>query len=310
VTGRRAVATVSAMSDGTRSAIRVSILGLVTNTVLGIVKLTAGLVGHSSALVADAIESILDMTSSTIVLGGLSIAARPPDENHPYGHGKAEALAALGVALLLIGAAVGVTIHAAVGITRGVSPPSWFTLPILFVIVLVKESLYRLAWRVGTDAGSTAVKADAWHHRADSLSSLTAAIGIAVAILGGERYNIADPLAAVVVAVIIAVNGLRLVRPALADLMDAEPAENVAGDAAEAARSVPGVREVEKVFARKMGLTYLVDMHIEVDGGMSVRDAHDLAHRAKQQILEECPRVRDALIHIEPHPRGPEPASS
>jgi cation diffusion facilitator family transporter len=261
-------------------------------------------------LVADAIESILDMTSSTVVLGGLSIAARPPDENHPYGHGKAEALAGLGVALLLIGAAVGVAIYAAMGIARGVSPPRWFTLPILFVIVVVKEALYRLAWKVGSDAGSTAVKADAWHHRADSLSSLTAAIGIAVAMLGGERYSVADPLATGAVAVIIAVNGVRLVRIAFRDLMDAEPAENVAGDAAMAARSVAGVREVEKVFARKMGLTYLVDMHIEVDGAMSVRDAHALAHQAKQQILEKCPQVRDALIHVEPHPRGPELAAS
>lgn len=309
MTERLAVATVPVMSDGTRSAIRVSILGLISNTVLGIAKLTGGLVGHSSALVADAIESILDMTSSTIVLGGLSIAARPPDENHPYGHGKAEAVAALGVALLLMGAAVGVAIHGVVGIVHGVSPPRRFTLLILIVVVIVKESLYRLAWKVGTDAGSTAVKADAWHHRADSLSSLTAAVGIAVAIVGGERYSVADPLAAVAVAVIIAVNGVRLIRPALADLMDAEPAENVAGDAAAAARSVAGVREVEKVFARKMGLTYLIDMHIEVDGAMSVRDAHDLAHQAKQHILERCPRVRDALIHVEPHPRGLAPES-
>jgi len=283
---------------------RISILGLTASAVLAIVKLLAGLAGNSYALVADAVESMADIFASAVVWSGLRIAARPPDRDHPYGHGKAEPLAALIVALMLVGAGVGIALQAVREIITPQHAPAGFTLWVLLGVVLVKEGLFRIMRRVARSTQSTAVLTDAWHQRSDAITSAAAALGISVALVGGEGYEAADDWAALFASAVILYNAWRLARQPLRELMDAEPTEIIEQVRAVAA-AVPGIEGVEKVFARKSGMRYLVDMHVEVDPDIPVREAHRLAHDAKDAILAAVPTIQDVLMHIEPHlPNG------
>jgi cation diffusion facilitator family transporter len=282
---------------------RITLMGLVVNVVLAGVKLVAGVVGHSYALVADAIESMTDVVSSLIVWGGLGIAARPADDTHPYGHGKAEPLAALVVVLILGAAAVGIAAQAVRNILTPHELPAAYTLVVLLVVVIVKEALYWLARRAGRATGSGAVAADAWHHRSDAITSAAAAIGIAVALWRGPGSEAADDYAALVASLIIAANAVHLVRAPLFELMDAAP-PTVVSRARAIAAEVPRVAGVEKVLARKSGLRFYLDMHVEVDPEMPVRDAHALAHDVKDRIRSAMPEVQDVLVHVEPFASG------
>jgi cation diffusion facilitator family transporter len=284
--------------DNTRG-VRLSLAGLFINGALAIIKLITGVVGHSYALVADAVESMADIFGSIVVWGGLQIARQPPDENHPYGHGKAEPLAALVVALMLAGAAIGISIEAVREIIAPHHAPAAYTLWVLLGVILVKEMLYRIGRRIARDTRSSAVLADAWHHRSDAITSLAAAIGISIALIGGPGYESADAVAALFASAIILFNAVRIMRPPLRELMDTEP-PHITQQASEIARRVVGVIDVEKVLARKSGTHYWLDMHVEVDGGMSVHDAHELAHQVKDAVRQAMPRVQDVLIHIEP----------
>jgi cation diffusion facilitator family transporter len=284
--------------DNTRG-LRLSLVGLFINGALAILKLVTGIVGHSYALIADAVESMADIFGSIVVWSGLRIARQPPDENHPYGHGKAEPLAALVVALMLVGAAIGISIEAVREIITPHHAPAAYTLWVLLGVIAIKEVLYRIGRRIARDSTSSAVLADAWHHRSDALTSLAAAIGISIALIGGEGYEPADDWAALVASAVILYNAIRIGRPPLGELMDIEPA-GLTRQVADIARRVEGVADVEKVLARKSGTHYWVDMHVEVDGHMSVRDAHEVAHQVKDAVRQALPRVQDVLIHIEP----------
>ncbi len=286
--------------------LRVTLLGMASSAVLAAVKLVAGLIGHSYALVADAVESFADIASSAIVFGGLAVSARPPDDNHPYGHGKAESLAALSVGLMLTGAAVGICVSAVHGIRTPHQTPAPFTLIVLAVVVIVKEVMYRLASRVGYRLNSTAIRVDAVHHRSDALTSAAAAVGIAISVYGGEGYEAADEWAAIAASALIAFNGIKFIRVSAAELMDIQPPPAILAEMANAARSVDGVRAIEKVMARKTGTSYLADMHIEVDPTLSVREGHLLAHRVKEAVRAQNPSVADVLVHVEPHEVGGE----
>lgn len=275
-------------------------MGLTTNALLACVKFVTGVVGHSYALIADAIESLADVASSIIVWRGVVIAGRPADADHPYGHGRAETLAAAAVSVMLIGAAVLIFVQALREIFTTHHGPQPYTLLVLLGVVLVKEGLFRVVGGVGAQLESAAVTADAWHHRSDAITSAAAALGISIALIGGERFVIADEIAAMFASVIIAWNGWRLLRPAIGELMDAVPAGDVVGRATAIARSVDGVRRIEKCLARKMGYGYLLDMHMEVEGAMTVDDAHLLSHRVKDAVRAAIPRVVDVTIHIEP----------
>ncbi len=279
--------------------LRSTLLGLFVNAGLATTKLVAGLVGTSSALVADAIESMADIFASVVVWRGLSISAQPADADHPYGHGRAEPLAALIVSLMLFGAAIAIAVQAVREIVTPHQPPAAFTLWVLGGVILVKEGLFRFVSRVAADVDSGAVLADAWHHRSDAITSVAAAIGISVALIGGKEYASADEWAALVAAGIIAFNGYKLMVRPLRELMDTVPPE-IAGQVASIASGIRGVRGVEKVLARKHGMQYLVDMHLEVDPLMTVRDSHSLAHDVKETIQQRLPAVQDVLIHIEP----------
>lgn len=280
--------------------IRAAQLGLLINAALVAVKLVAGILGNSYALVADAVESSTDIFSSLIVWGGLAIASRPADESHPYGHGKAESLAAAVVALMLVGAAISIAIAAVREILVPHHTPAWYTLVVVAVVVLVKEVLFRRVFYVGEGINSSAVKADAWHHRSDAITSLAAFVGIAVAIWGGEGWQAADDYAALVAAGIIAINGARLLMPALHDLMDRTAPEPFVRDIDAAARSVSGVLATEKIRVRRFGAEFFVDMHVQADPALSLHDAHILSGRVKSAIRAAVANVREVLIHMEP----------
>jgi len=289
------------VDSATRRSIRWAQTGLLINAVLVLVKLFAGIIGHANALVADAVESSADIFSSMIVWMGLSIAARPADEDHPYGHGKAEPLAAVVVSLMLLGAAVGISILAIREIRTPHHLPAPFTLFVAAGVIIIKELLYRRVVRVGRDVGSTAVTADAWHHRADAISSLAAFIGISIALLGGRGWEAADDWAALVAALIVAVNGVRTLRPAISGLMDEAPDRTVKERVLEAACAVDGVRNVENLKVRRSGLGFYVDLHVQADPAISLEDAHEIAATVKYAIVAAIPSVAGVLVHMEPY---------
>ena len=289
------------MKSATRRSIRWAQAGLLTNAVLVLVKFVAGIVGHANALVADAVESSADIFSSLIVWMGLSVAARPADENHPYGHGKAESIAAAVVSLMLLGAAVGIATMAIREIRTPHHLPAPFTLFVAAGVIFIKEILYRRVSRVGKEVGSTAVAADAWHHRADAISSLAAFIGISIALIGGKGWEAADDWAALVASIVVAINGVRTLRPAIAGLMDEAPDRTVKERALDAASSVAGVRSVENLNVRSYGLGFYVDLHVKADPTISLEAAHEIAAKVKYAILEAVPNVVSVLVHMEPY---------
>jgi cation diffusion facilitator family transporter len=283
-----------------KRSLRATFLGMGINAVLSAAKFAVGVLGHSHALIADAVESSADILSSIIVWRALVVAAEPADREHPYGHGKAEPLAAATVAAMLWLAALGIIVKSAQHLAQPRVAPRAFTLLVLIAVVVVKEALFRFVSREAGSVQSIVVYADAWHHRSDAVTSLAAAIGISLALLGGPGFSFADDAAAIVAGVIIAWNGWKLLGPALNELMDAAPNAAVVAHIKSVASRVPGVQRIEKCIARKAGFEYFVDMHVEVDPQLTVRQAHEIAHLVKDQVRQEVPTVHDVLVHIEP----------
>jgi len=279
---------------------RVALLGLAINIVLATVKIFVGIVGNAYVLIADGIESALDIAGSVVIWGGLRFAARPPDETHPYGHGKAEPIAAIVVSIGVLAAALGLAIQSMREIFLPHHAPASYTLIVVVGVIIVKEFLYRYVNRIGRHVESTAVQTDAWHHRTDAMTSVAAFIGISVALIGGEKWTSADDWAALFACAVIGANGYRLLKPALQELMDTAPPGNISALVQKAACAVPGVAEVEKCFVRKMGLSFYADLHVGVSGDMSVREGHDIAHKVKRAVQQAEPRIADVLVHIEP----------
>ncbi|MGA3162675.1 MAG: cation diffusion facilitator family transporter [Verrucomicrobiota bacterium] len=249
-------------------SLRATFAGMAVNVVLSGTKLAAGIAGHSHALVADAVESFADIFSSLIVWRGVVVAAVPADEDHPYGHGKAEPIASAIVATMLLGAALWIAITAFGEITKPHPSPAPFTLIVLLLVVAVKEGLFRFVSREGKAVDSSAVRTDAWHHRSDAITSVAAGIGISVALIGGRGFEAAEQIRQV-------------------------------------ATTTPGVDSVEKCIVRKVGYQYFVDMHVEVDPQMTVLRSHEIAHAVKDKIRDALPAVCDVLVHIEPRKHSP-----
>ena len=289
------------MTERSEQGIGAARLALAVNAAMVAVKVTTGLVGNSYALVADGVESTLDIFSSLIVWRGLSVASREADEEYHFGYGKAESIAAAAVSIMLLLAALGISIEAAREIVTPHHAPEPYTLLVLVGVVIVKEGLYRRMRRVGERVDSRAVTADAWHHRSDAITSATAFVGITVALAGGPAWAPADDVAALLASGIIAFNGVRLLRPALQDLMDRAPEPAVLSRVRTVATSVRGVRAVEKIQARRAGIGYFVALHVEADPSITLAAAHLLGHEVKDAILEELPSVLDVLVHMEPH---------
>jgi cation diffusion facilitator family transporter len=283
---------------------RVALLGLFINVLVASAKITAGIFGNAYVLIADGIESALDIAGSVIIWGGLKVAARPPDATHPYGHGKAEPIAAVLVAIGVLAAALGIAIQSVRELFRPHHGPASFTLVVLIIVVMVKEVLYRYVIRLGRDVESTALQTDAWHHRTDALTSIAAFIGISLALIGGKAWQGADDWAAIFACGLIGANGYRLLKPALYEIMDTAPRGEIIDRVRTAAAAVPGVMEIDKCFARKMGLSFYVDLHVKVNGNISVREGHDIAHQVKRAIQETDPRIADVLVHVEPAQLG------
>ena len=288
------------VARGTRTAK----LGLLVNFTLAIVKLLAGIFGHSYALIADAIESSGDVFSSILVWRGLRVSSRPVDERYPFGYGKAEPMAAAAVGLMLIVASVVITIESIREIRTPHHLPEPFTLLVLLGVVIVKETLFRSVLAVGSEVQSGAVRADAWHHRSDAITSAAAAIGITVALWTGIPE--ADDWAALVAALVILINGVLILRPAIEDLMDRAPDGEVVGRLSAVATAVPGVLAIEKLRVRRAGLSLYVDLHVQAEPALSLHEAHILSGRVKSAIRAAESTVIGVLVHMEPY----EPAAA
>lgn len=263
-------------------------------------KATAGFLGNSYALVADAIESLSDVISSIVVWAGLKVAAQPPNEDHPYGKGRAETLAAMAVSLTLILAAIAIARQSVFEIRTPHHAPAPFTLVVLVVVILVKEGLFRYVFQVGEDVASTAVKTDAWHHRSDAITSAAAFLGIAVALVGGKGYEAADDWAALFASAIIAFNGYNLLLPALRELTDASPDKSLTERVRRIAEGVGGVRGTHRCWVRKLGFDHYVDLDVLVDETITVREGHDIAHRVQSEVRSQMSEISRVMVHVEP----------
>ena len=274
---------------------------ILVNTALAIVKLVAGFVGNTYALVADAVESLTDVFASTIVWGGLRVSARDADDLYPFGYGKAEPLATAVVSLLIISAALGIAVQAVRHILTPHAAPAAWTLIVLVLVVGVKWVLARRVDAVATEIGSGAVKADAWHHMSDALTSVAAFVGISIAVLAGPGWESADDWAALAASFLIAYNGIRMMTSASHELMDRAPDAAIVAEVRRVASAVPGVLAVEKLGMRKSGLTYRVTIHIHAEPSMTLDAAHALGGRVKSEIRAAVPRVASVLVHMEPY---------
>jgi cation diffusion facilitator family transporter len=284
-----------------KEGIRVVRHGIALNFCLAIVKGVSGVLGNSYALIADAIESASDVLSSLVVLIGLRTASKPPDEDHPYGHGKAEPVAAVIVSLFLLAASIFIATEAVTHIHTPHKGPEAWTLVVIAAVVFGKELIFRYVMRTANDISSTAVKGEAQHHRADAITSVAAFIGIGIALIGGEGYESADDWAALLAAAFVGWNAYSVFRPAFSELMDeALPAE-VVEEIKKVALTVDGVMEIEKCYVRKMGFEFFVDIHVVVHSEKTVKEGHDIAHRVKDAIMAANSSVYNVLTHVEPH---------
>lgn len=295
-------------SDLYRQAGRAALLGVFVNLALGAAKLAAGIANESFALIADSVNSLGDVCTSAVVYFALRVARKPPDQEHPYGHTRAEAVAASNIALLVILSALVVGWEAIQRLDlRHVRPAPW-ALWLAGANVVVKEALFHYKARVGRRTGSTALVVNAWDHRGDALCALSVLAGLAVVRWGGSGLLFADEIAAFVVVSVIVVAGLSLFRRSVHELLDVQADAPFLTEIRSAATGVAGVLGVEKLLVRKTGLEFLADIHIEVDPALSVAAGHEIGHRVKDDLLRRFPRIRDVLVHLEPH-RGASPGT-
>jgi cation diffusion facilitator family transporter len=290
----------AATRERARLSARYVVRGIGLNLVLAVVKFAGGLFGHTYALMADGTESMLDVLASLLAWVGVRVAGRPPDANHPYGHGRAEPISVLVIAGLTFPSAGWVAWSAIQGILAPHPGPHWETLPLLVAVVLVKTWF---SWRVsaaGETVGSTALGAEAWRHGSDALSSAAAFVGISIAVIGGPKWRSADSWAALFTCAIMIFNGVVVLREALEEVMDAAVPTTLENEVRAIAAAVMGVKALDKCRVRKSGLSYLVDIQVRVDGDLSVRAGHEIAHAVRSALLASPLRVSDVSVHVEP----------
>lgn len=283
-----------------KTALRTSVFSIVGNILFAIIKFLAGIFGNSYALIADAIESTADVFSSVLVWAGLKYSTRPPDENHPYGHGRFETLSTFAVIGFLVVSATVIAYESIQNIKTPHEGPKVFTLYVLGGIILFKELSFQYVIRKSKQTNSSSLKADAWHHRSDAITSVMAFIGIAFAIFLGEGYEAADDVAALLASGIIIFNAYKIFKPVLSEISDEQIYDDLIRKIREIAITVPGVIDTEKCHVRKMGMDYYVDLHMIVDGTVSVIEGHKIAHDLKDEIQRKIPQVADVLVHTEP----------
>ncbi len=283
-----------------QDALYATTFSFLSNVVLIFIKFSAGVLGNSYALIADALESATDVVSSFFLILGLKFANRPPDENHPYGHGRLEPLITILMVFFLYVSGAVIVYESIRHIRTPHTSPHLFTLAVISGILVFKEVMYRYLLKKSKTANSSALKAEAWHHRSDALTSLAAFIGILIAIVMGKGYESADDWAALVASGLIFFNGFKLMRTAFSEIMDEHQYDDVIDLIRKAATNVEGIKGTEKCLVRKTGMRYWVDLHALVDGNLSVSKGHELSHKLKDHLLETVPHLQDVLIHIEP----------
>lgn len=282
-----------------QTAIKTIYFSIVGNTLLAAIKWLTGYFGNSYALIADAIESTTDIFSSLLVLFGIKYSNRPADKNHPYGHGRAEPLITFLVVAFLVTSATIIAYESIKNIGTPHELPEPYTLLVLGVIIIWKEISYRLVIKRSKEINSSSLKADAWHHRSDALTSVAAFIGISIALIFG--FESADDWAALFAALFILYNSYLIFRPALGEIMDEHLYDDIENSIREVAKKVSGIIDTEKCLIRKTGMKYHVDLHATVDANLSVREGHNIAHNLKDRLKKEMPEIADILIHIEPN---------
>jgi cation diffusion facilitator family transporter len=286
--------------DNKKSAVKTAYFSIIGNVLLALVKGAAGVFGNSYALIADAIESTTDVFASLLVLFGIKYAQRPADENHPYGHGKIEPLITFAVVAFLVLSAAIIAYEAILNISSPQSKPEPWTLIILAGIVLWKEISYRIVIKKSKETNSSALKADAWHHRSDAITSVTAFLGILIAILAGDGFEVADDYVALIASGIILYNAYLIFRPALGEIMDEHLHDEVLEQIRLKSLEVNGIIDTEKCFIRKTGMSYHIDLHATVDGTITVKKGHDISHKLKDHLMKTIDNIDNVLVHIEP----------
>jgi cation diffusion facilitator family transporter len=287
-------------SEHKKEAVKTAFFSIAGNAVLAVIKAVTGVFGNSYALIADAIESVSDVFASVLVLFGLKYANKPADHNHPYGHGRAEPLVTFIVVGFLVVSSGVIAYQSIINIRTPHELPKAYTLFVLGGIILVKELFYRFVKNKSEQIHSSSLKADAWHHRSDAITSFTAFIGILIAIFMGPGYETADDWAALFASGFILYNAYLIFRPALGEIMDEHLYEEIVQQVRDVSMTVTGVAGTEKCYVRKAGMHYLIDLHVLVDGKLSVKAGHDIAHELKDVLKQSIPQLADVLIHIEP----------
>lgn len=287
-------------NNNAEKAIKATYFSLAGNTLLALVKGTAGIFGNSYALIADAIESTTDIFSSFLVLFGIKYSNKPADENHPYGHGRAEALITFIVVGFLITSATIIAYESILNIQTPHELPQKWTLFVLGAIIIWKEISFRIVMAKSKETNSSALKADAWHHRSDAITSVAAFIGISIAIFCGPGYESADDWAALFASFFILYNSYLIFRPALGEIMDEHVYDDLAADIKRISVTVPGILDTEKCFIRKAGMRYHLELHAVVDSNITVKEGHRLAHELEDALRLELPELGHVLVHIEP----------
>lgn len=284
-----------------QTAIKATYFSIIGNTCMAIIKGLAGFFGNSYALIADAIESTTDIFASLLVLFGIKYSNKPADENHPYGHGRAEPLITFLVVVFLITSATIIAYESIINIRTPHKSPEKWTLIILGMIILWKEYSFRLVMKRSKESNSSSLRADAWHHRSDAITSIAAFIGISIAIVLGKGYESADDWAALFASGFIIYNSYLIFRPALGEIMDEHLYDDLIDEIRKVSLQVEGIVETEKCFIRKAGMKYHVDLHAVVDANITVKVGHDIAHLLTDTLRKEIPQLGHVLIHIEPN---------
>ena len=278
-----------------------ALLTTLINLILMLVKVVAGVIGNSYALIADGIESASDVLVSLITWIGFSVSLRPPDENHPYGHGRIESLAGMFSGGALMAAAGLIAFQSIHEILTPQRSPEWFTLPVLFLVVVTKEFLSRRIMRLSNFSESRALEGDAWHHRSDAITSGIVAIGISIALIGGPGYAMADDWAALIACLIIAFNGGRIILRSFHENIDGRIDARIEEKIRLCSSSIQGICDIEKCKVRKSGIFYFAEAHVQVDPHCSVAVGHAIAHAFKERVITEMPSLKDLVVHVEPY---------
>jgi cation diffusion facilitator family transporter len=288
------------MVKAKKIAYRTILLSIISSVLLALLKGYSGFAGHSDALIADAIESGTDVLASFLVLFGIYYSTKPADDEHPYGHGKAEALVTFGVVGILLISATLIAYNGIQHLSIEQEQPELFTIFVLIGIIIWKELSYRYVLSKGKKTNSLSIQADAWHHRSDAISSLIALFGISLSLLFGPAFSKADDWAAIAASLFIVYNAYIIFRPALGEILDEHNHHELIDKIKLMETHIVGVQGIEKCLVRKTGMTYLVDLHLEVAGSISVNEGHRIAHEFKDYLQGQLPEINDVLIHIEP----------